>query len=160
MMTQFRIGNPDGAIQAGRHALELNPNNPRTMAKLAFILFVTGHWEEGAGLARAGPPQGESLDDVETILAFDAYRRGQFAQALQHLQQVNRPDCYCVQILEVATLGQLGRNVEAEAAIADLHRKRPQFEDSFEAELASRSFTPSLITLLKAGLEKAGLKVA
>jgi hypothetical protein len=73
---------------------------------------------------------------------------------------MSRPDCYCVQILEVAILGQLGRNAEAESAIADLRRKRPQFEESFEADLARRSFTPSLIALLKAGLEKAGLRIA
>ncbi|MDW6022891.1 hypothetical protein SAZ10_14100 [Mesorhizobium sp. BAC0120] len=160
MMTQFRLGNSDAAIQAGRRALELNPNNPRTIAKLAYILFVTGHWGEGAQLARASLQQGESRDDVESILSFDAYRRGQYAEALQHLRQINRSDCYCLQVLKVAILGQLGRKAEAEAAIADLRRERPQFEASFGADLAHRSFAPSLITLLKAGLEKAGVKVA
>jgi hypothetical protein len=65
-----------------------------------------------------------------------------------------------VQLLKVATLGQLGRLDEAEAAIAELRRSRPQFETSVHADLARRTFAPDLIALLQAGLEKAGLRVA
>jgi tetratricopeptide (TPR) repeat protein len=160
MATQFRIGNVDAAILAGRRALSLNPNNPLTMGKLAHILFVTGQWDEGAELARNAHREVVDSRDAETTLAFDAYRRGQFKETLLLLNQINKPDCYCLQILKVATLAQLGRFDEANAAIAALRSSRPQFELSVRADLGRRKFAPDLVDLLEAGLAKAGLKVA
>jgi tetratricopeptide (TPR) repeat protein len=159
MNAQFRAGNTDAAVLAGRRALALNPYNPATAARLARILFVTGRWDEGAALAQAALRDDAFPNDAEATLAFDAYRRGQYDEALLHLRQTNTGDCYCLQLLEVATLGQLGRRDEANVAIAELRRSRPQFETSFRIDLERRRFTPPLVSLLRAGLEKAGLKV-
>ena len=160
MSAQFRIGNIDAAILAGRRALDLNPNNTMTTGKLARILFVTGRWEEGSELARTARRLGDDSRDAETTLAFDAYRRGAFDETLRLLNQIDRPDCYCLQTLKVATLAQLGRFDEANAAIAVLRSQRPQFESSLRADLDRRRFAPDLVSLLEAGLAKAGLKVA
>ena len=159
MTTQFRVGNVDAAIAAGRRALYLNPNNPMTMGKLAHILFVTGQWDEGAELARTARRQVVDSRDAEATLAFDAYRRGRFEETLLVLNQINRPDCYCLQVLKVATLARLGRFDEANAAIAELRLSRPRFESSVRADLERRKFAPDLVGLLEAGLAKAGLKV-
>jgi hypothetical protein len=93
-------------------------------------------------------------------LAFDAYRRGRYNEALLILKQVNKPDCYCLQVLKIATLGELGRIDEVNAAIAELRRLRPQFESSLHADLTRRHFAPDLIEMLQQGLEKAGLRIA
>lgn len=160
MITQFKAGNPEGAIVAGRRALELNPYNPMTAAKLARILFITGRWDEGAALARTVQGQGLLPEDAAATLAFDAYRRSQFDEALLLLNQTSDRNCYCMQLLKVATLGQLGRVAEANEAAADLRRSRPHFEEAVRADLKHRQFTPSLIALIEAGLQRAGLKVA
>ena len=159
MNAQFRIGNIDAAILAGRRALDLNPNNAMTTGKLARILFVTGRWDEGAELARTARRLDDDSRDAETTLAFDAYRRGAFDETLRLLNQIDRPDCYCLQVLKVATLAQLGRFDDANAAIAVLRSARPQFETSIRADLDRRQFVPDLVSLLEAGLAKAGLKV-
>jgi tetratricopeptide (TPR) repeat protein len=160
MWTQFRTGNVDAAILSGRKALSLNPNNPVTMGRLAHILFVTGQWDEGAELARSAHRQVIDSSDAQTTLAFDAYRRGQFKETLLLLSQINKPECYCLQILKVATLAQLGRFDDANAAVAALRSSRPQFELSVRADLGRRRFAADLVDLLEAGLAKAGLKVA
>jgi tetratricopeptide (TPR) repeat protein len=160
MITQFRIGNIDAAIISGRHALSLNPNNPMTMGKLAHILFVTGRWDEGADLARDASRQVVDSRDAEATLAFDAYRHGRFDDTLLYLNQTNRTDCYCLQVLRVATLAQLGRFDEANATIAALRASRPNFEASLRADLGRRKFARDLVSLIEAGLAKAGLKVA
>lgn len=160
MTAQFRVGNPQGAIAAGKRALLLNPYNAETAAKLANILFVTGRWEEGAALARATQRQGPFLFDVDATLALDAYHRGAFDEALKLLNQTYQRDCYRLQLLKVATLGQLGRRNEANVLAEALRRSRPQFEKSLRSDLKRWQFEPSLIALVEAGLAKAGLKVA
>jgi tetratricopeptide (TPR) repeat protein len=160
MITQFSIGNPDSAIVAGRRALELNPYDPMAAAELAKILFVTGRWDEGAALARTTQREGILPAGAAAVLAFDAYRRGEFDEALLRLNQMSDRNCYRLQLLKVATLGQLSRIDEANEAAADLRRSHPQFEESFRAELKHRQFAPSLIALIEAGLQRAGLKVA
>jgi tetratricopeptide (TPR) repeat protein len=161
MITQFRLGHIEAAILAGRRALELNPYGPTTRARLAQILFVTGSWEEGAELARRVQTQGVSLGgDADITLAFDAYRRNQYDEALLLIRQMNKRDCFCVQVLEIATLGELGRLDEAAIAITELRRSRPQFEISLHADLARRQYAPRLVALIEAGLAKAGLRAA
>lgn len=160
MWTQYRLGNVDAAIAAGRRALTLNPINPVTMGRLANILFVTGQWDEGAELARTVRKQLGDNGDAQATLAFDAYRRGQYKEALFLLSQISRPECYCLQLLEVATLAQLGRFDEANAAIAALRSSRPRFEASLRADLMRRKFAPDFVDMLEVGLAKAGLKAA
>jgi hypothetical protein len=130
------------------------------MGRLAHILFVTGQWDEGAELARSAQRQVVASRDAQAILAFDAYRRGEFQETLLLINQINDPDCYCLQILKVATLAQLGRFDDANRAIAALRMSRPQFELSVRTDLGRRRFATDLVDLLEAGLAKAGLKVA
>lgn len=160
MIAQFRIGNAEAAILAGRRALELNPNNPMTAGKLANVLFVTGHWDEGAALARTAKARDILSREADATLAFDAYRQGRYEEALLILKQLNSRDCYCLQVLKVATLGKLGRFDEVNAAVAELRRLRPRFESSLHADLARRHFSPGLIAILQEGLQKAGLRIA
>ncbi len=157
MVTQWRVGNVDSAITAGRRALELNPYNPATMAKLARILSVIGRWDEGVALARTADDYGMPLDDSVATLAFDAYRRGDYTRTLFLLTQVNDHDCYELRLLNLAALGQLGRTADARAAMADLRLSHPQFETSFRADLKRRQFVPSFIDTIEAGLTKAGV---
>lgn len=162
MIAQFSAGNPESAIVAGRRALELNPYDPASATELATILFVTGRWDEGAALARATEREGEGMlpSGAAAVLAFDAYRRGEFDEALLLLKQMSDRDCYRLQLLKVATLGQLSRIDEANEAAADLRRSYPSFEGSVRANLKHRQFAPGLIALIEAGLQRAGLKVA
>ncbi|MDX8495343.1 hypothetical protein RFN29_27675 [Mesorhizobium sp. VK22B] len=161
MLAQFSIGNSEAAVQAGRRAMELNPSNPTTLAKLGRILFAAGRWDEGAELAlKADQLNGLPFRDAETTLAFDAYRRGEFGEALLHLQHMKAIGCYSTQILKAATLGELGRMKEAGVVIGELRQSRPDFDKSLIADLTRLKLSPRLIDLIRLGLEKVGLKAA
>jgi hypothetical protein len=89
----------------------------------------------------------------------DAYRRGAFDEALARLWQRHDAPCCDIKVLRTATLGQLGRRQEAEAAAETLRKSRAGFEKSFRADMAARNFEPEFISLLEDGLSKAGLHI-
>lgn len=157
MVALYKNGQPDAAIAAGQRALKLNPHDAATGRTLGTILFLTGKWEDGVSLVNAAD-RVQYASPSETILAFDAYRRGAYNQALQELQQLGMTDCHLTELLWIATLGRLGRLDEAAQHIAVLRRTQPRFEDTFASAMARRSITLSLAESLKSGLEAAGLK--
>jgi Flp pilus assembly protein TadD len=160
MMAEFRSGGIDAAIRSGRRAIELNPLNVSAKAKLGSILFAVGQWEEGLSLVmQADEIEERSPRKAEITFAFDAYRRGEYGEALARLQQHGPTDCYHAQLLEIATLGQLGRSEEAGEAMDELRRARPDFEQYFRRTMLRWQFAPTLVASLQAGLEKAGLEI-
>lgn len=159
MMAQFRTGHPDAAIFEGYRAIALNPYNFRVAARLGTILFTVGRWNEAVTLVRkASQSDYASFPRTELVLAFDAYRRGAFDEAILHLQRASDSNAYSDQLLRIATLGQLGRIQEANSAIAALRKARPGFERSFQADMAKRQLAQPLVNALVIGLAKAGLK--
>jgi tetratricopeptide (TPR) repeat protein len=160
MAALFRAGQIEAAVMAGRRGMELNPNNAAIPAKLGSILFTVGKWEEGIRLViKAGEIETGPLRDAEITLAMDAYRRGEYDEALLRLEQMGKTDCFCANVLRAATLGQLGRKQEAEAAAHTLRVSRGRFEKSFRKDMEARRFAPVIIASLEAGLAKAGISV-
>lgn len=157
MLTEFRSGDTEAAITTGRRAMELNPYDTAIAVRLGTILFLTGKWDAGLPLLRQVDEQEAGLPCcANAILAFDAYRRGQFDEALRRLQSANSGG-YLSQLLQVATLAQLGRREEMARTIAALRKAHPEFERSFTSDMNSRRLTPALTNSLKAGLQRAGL---
>ena len=108
MMAEFRNGGIEAAILSGRRAIALNPLNASARAKLGTILFVSGHWGEGMSLVTAGSEIDDSkLPEAEILLAFDAYRRGEYAEALARLER-NGPAIAIAPTSRNRALGQLG----------------------------------------------------
>lgn len=158
MTTQYRLGHVRAAILAGRRALELNPYNIVTKARLGSILFATGHWDEGVVLAR----QSVQFDffaalPAETTLALDAYRREDYQAAAERLQHFAGGQCHHASLLTIAALGELGRHEEAAKEIARIRTERPDFEQSLGTDLSRWNLAPALTERLQAGLTKAGL---
>ncbi|TPM94842.1 hypothetical protein [Mesorhizobium sp. B2-1-3A] len=152
MMARYRNGQPDAAIASGRRAMDRNPFDAAIALKLGGILFLTGRWDEGISLL-----SGADGTQDDTILAFDAYRRGAYDEAQRYLQQVRASGCYLTEVVWIATLGKVGRTEEAAQHIAALRRVQPRFEESVSDAMTSRSVAPSLAESLKSGLEAAGL---
>ena len=160
MIAEFRNGDIEAAILAGRRAVELNPLNSVATAKLGKILFYAGRWEEGIALAiRASEIEETPFPEAETTLAFDAYRRGEYEETLARLERRGPTHCPRVQMLKVAVFGQMGRADEAAKAMQELLRSRPGFEQYFRPTMRRWQIAPPLVASLQAGLEKAGLKI-
>jgi tetratricopeptide (TPR) repeat protein len=159
MLAQFDRGRTDAAISAGNRALVLNPNNPEVSAKLAKVLFSEGYWDAGVSLAQDA---GRSVDavprDAVLVLALDAYRRGDWAEASLLAEQVNGSD-FVTRVLRAAALGQLGSD-QAAGRLDDAGHRAPEFETTFREEMARRHFNPALSASIKEGLVKASLKTS
>jgi tetratricopeptide (TPR) repeat protein len=160
MMTAFRVGRLETARQAGRRAIALNPNNPAIAAKYSSILFAMGYWEDAVSLAR----KALLIDDIpqpdaERTLAFDAYRRGAYDEAIVRLKQMPESRCELSQLLLTASLAQAGDSQEASSMLATIKGAHPDFDQAFQVGMESHRLTPVLVKALGEGLKRAGSKV-
>ena len=161
MLAQFRNGQNEAAFVTGYHATTLNPNNSVIPARLGAMLFANGRWAEGVGLAvKAGMIESTPHSDAGLTLALDAYRRGEFAEALLRVQQMGRPDNYVANILELAASGQTGNGASAAEAAKRLDAGDEHFLVSFRNGMVARHYSPTLIDQLGAGLVKSGLAIS
>lgn len=155
MMAQFYSGRTPSAIETGKKAMALNPNNPDVAAKLGMVLFSSGYWDAGVSLAEDA---GRSVDvvprDATMVLALDAYRRADWSSASLLSEQLNGSDAV-VRLLRAATLGEIGSE-QATQRLADVRFHDPDFEQTYSELMSARRFVPALATSIKAGLVKAG----
>jgi thioredoxin-like negative regulator of GroEL len=160
MQASLRSGNVEAAKRAGKRAVELNPYNTFIAARYASMLFSLGDWNEAVPLALdAARSDATPQPDAQRTLAFDAYRRGAFGEAVQMLQAADS-HCYLARLLLAAALAQSGREREAASAVAEIRQTRPGFENSFQTDMAKRHITPELVAALGEGLKRAGSKIA
>lgn len=159
MMAAFRVGHLETARQAGKRAIALNPNNPAIAAKYSSILFAMGDWDEAVPLAQKAlliddAPQ----PDAERTLAFDAYRRGAYDEAITRLKQMPDSRCELSQLLLTASLAQAGDNQGASTMLASIKGTRRDFDRAFQIDMESRRLTPVLVKALDDGLKLAASK--
>jgi Flp pilus assembly protein TadD len=155
----FRSAKVDAAITAGYRAMALNPANSSIVAKVGWMLFLSGKWSEGAGLAiRSGLLDTYPHHEAAMTLALDAYRTGQYDEALLRVRQMDDLDDPIVGLLLAATLGEQGDSDGAAAAVKSIADRRSDFEASFRPDLQALQYSPVLIDALQAGLVKAGAR--
>jgi tetratricopeptide (TPR) repeat protein len=160
MMAAFRAGLLEKAKQAGSRAIALNPDNPAVAAKYSSILFAMGDWKNAVPLARQASLINDTPQpDAERTLAFDAYRRGAYDEAALRLQRLAGSRCPLTQLLLAASLAQAGDEREATEMLTAIKGERPDFEETFQADMASRRLTPVLVDALGEGLRRAGSSV-
>lgn len=158
MLAQFRNGQTEAAFVSGYRAMALNPDNSVIPARLGAMLFAAGRWADGSELAiKAGLIEDVPHSDAGLTLALDAYRRGEFAEALLRVQQMGRSEDYIANILELAASAQVGDTETVAEVVTRLKSRNRQFWTSFRADMAARQYAPVLIDSLGAGLMKAGL---
>ncbi|PZM11226.1 hypothetical protein [Rhizobium tubonense] len=157
-MVLFDSGKIDAAITSGYRAMSFNPANSAIVAKLGLLLFLSGRWDDGVGLAiKSGLTDTFPQADAALTLALDAYRTGQYDESAIRARQLNDSDNDIAGILLAATLGQRGEIAEAAAVLATLRKDRPDFDAKFRGDLSEQHYAPELINSLQAGLVKAGV---
>jgi hypothetical protein len=158
MMAHFYSGRTASAVNAGKKALALNPNNPDVAAKFGMVLFTAGYWDAGVSLAQdAGRAVDAVPRDATLVLALDAYRRGDWSGASLLAEQINCSDII-VRMLRAASLGELGSD-QAAKRLADVRSRDPDFEQNYSQLMAARRFVPALAASIETGLVKAGANI-
>ena len=160
MEALFHLGHADAAISAGRRALALNPYDDDAAAALARVLALTGRWDDAIPLIEKAVDLAEiASPETHSVLAMDAYRRGAYEVALAHVVQSNRGACCEIDILHLATLGQLEMQPAAQTVAASLQKVGMRSETSFYRYMKERRFDPAFVSLLRDGISKLGLPV-
>jgi TolB-like protein len=143
--------------QAGRRALELNPNDSDVLMAFGFLLTCRGEWDEGLALLdRAGELNPEPPNWYWLAFARWHLNQGEYAEALAVAQRADGTDFYWTHALQAMANALLGQQAEAQAAVGRLQEANPRFEAECREELA-RWCAPDEIVPLMTALRRAGL---
>lgn len=145
---------------AAQRAMELNPMDGFTLAYMGFLLSYSGDWERGCALmekARNLNPNHPGWYWFPPF--FDAYRKGDYQEALDLALKVNMPGFWRNEFALAVTYGQLGEHELAHNAALALLAIRPNFSTIAREEL-TKWWQPELVEQLLDGLRKAGLEIA
>jgi len=146
----------EALIREAEETIALNPNNGYLVGASAWAMALAGEWERGLVLLRrstAGNPHYPTWFNLAPFL--DHYRRGECAEALVHAEQFNTELAWDL-ILRAAALGQLGRNEDAKAVIAQLEARFPNVAADPAHYLRGYIFIDDLVVKVLDGLRKAG----
>ncbi|WP_331376274.1 tetratricopeptide repeat protein [Sinorhizobium chiapasense] len=159
MMARFAAGETEAAFLSGRRAASLNPLDDSVLARLGYLLFVSGEWQEGVKLARSAGQNKEYVQRAAVLtLALEDYRIGNYDEALRRVRQLASPSDTMVNILRIAAAGQLGLQEEATDAMEELRGRVERFESVLRRQMWAQHFSPELAALIEAGLRKAGVR--
>ena len=142
---------------AADRAIALNPMDGFTIAYLGFLIAYAGDWERGCALserARSLNPHHPGWYWFPPVL--DAYRKGDYHDALVIASKINMPGFWRTQVALAASYGQAGEMQQAAKALRALLTIRPDFAAVARQELG-KWWQPQLVEHLIDGLRKAGL---
>ncbi|HET9200799.1 MAG TPA: adenylate/guanylate cyclase domain-containing protein [Dehalococcoidia bacterium] len=149
----------DDAIAEGRRAIAIDPNYADGYLLLSHILIYAGEAEEGVEIANLGMPlDPDSMYHNLMHLADGQRLLGRSEEAIEHLKRSVelRPDFVPGYVWLASTYGNLGRQVEAEAAAAQVLQLNPHFSISaYGGKVPYRD--EAVLEQFRQGLRAAGL---
>lgn len=139
-------------------ALALNPNSPTYAGTVGYLFAVAGDFDRGEALLRQAFDTGLAQPGwFHHGLFIVHYARGEYEKAFREVERVLPPAGFWDPALRAAALGKLGRGAEAEEALDELRRLKPDFEERASA-LLSRTPVPEQVRAdVLDGLRRAGL---
>lgn len=154
-IVHFFRGENDKFKAEAQRALDLNPNDPETLADIGHFLAFMGDFERGVSLSR----QAQQLNPLHPgwyhfSFARYHYDRQDYEEVLADIQRTGLPDFYWTHLLKAAAEGQLDRP-EAKDSLQKIYDLKPDF--SALVELRKWNAAPQDCDHILAGLRKAGL---
>ncbi len=138
MEANFRKGRIEDALEAGKRAVALNPNNLEVKATLALALFANQNWDQAIALINESEQQKRNMAlKARTVLALDAARRGNWHDVLLFANQLPPQNDLAVGF-RLAALVQL-RPTEATAELKDVTQSNPGLHQAVGNELEGMS---------------------
>ena len=137
-------------------ALNLNPNDPETLADIGHYLAFMGEFDRGVELSR----RARELNPLHPgwyHFSFARYHfdRREYAEMLKVVERIAMPHFYWTHMLNAAAQGQL-EDDQAAASLERVYELKPDF--SATAELNKWNAAPDDLEHLLEGLRKAGLR--
>ena len=148
-------------------AIELNPVDGGSNAAMGAMIAFAGDWDRGISLIeRAMALNAQYPFWCRSMQGFNEFRAGKYEAAVAALVKSNAPELFWTQMFLAAAYALLGDSAAASRALEHMIRLRADFNslDAAEAHLdkwMQRDVTVRVLEgLNKAGLRKAGLKIA
>lgn len=154
-------GDMEAFRRTGADARRLNPNNPEIMADFGNKLVAMGSYDEGVALIRKAMSLNPGHPGWYNIgLLLDAYRRGDYDEALVAADRLNMPLHYRSWAFLTMIYGAMGDKAKALAAGEELLKLQPDFALNARSDMRKWGYRPELIELCVDGLKKAGIAIA
>lgn len=157
MFALYFSGEKDAAIQVGKAALEINPNDTELMGEYGYRLALSGDWKAGCALVdEARKRQPGPAGAYEAALALCAYQQSDFPTAAKWIRKypmTDNPQYHAIAAIIFAELGD--PQVTSEVDWLRLHA--PQYFKDARAEIAYRIGRKEDVDRILVSLEKAGV---
>jgi TolB-like protein len=155
-IVHFFRGENDRFEQEARRAIDLNPNDPETLADIGHYLAFMGEFERGAELSR----RARLLNPLHPgwyhfSFARLHYHQRAYAEVVADMERVGLPHFYWTHLLTAAALGQMA-HPDAGKALARIFEVKPDF--SARVELRKWNAAPDDLEHIMDGLRRAGLR--
>jgi serine/threonine protein kinase/Tfp pilus assembly protein PilF len=143
-----------------RRAAELNPMNGSAMGWIGIMIAYSGDWDEGCAQVESAMQLNPHHPSWYWLpLACNAYRKGDYAGALDTALKINLPGYFYAHLTRAAAYGQLGQLDAAQKSLNEMLALRPDMATAAREELA-KWWEPDLVEHIIDGLRKAGLSIA
>jgi TolB-like protein/Tfp pilus assembly protein PilF len=148
------------ADEVNRRLLSLHPTNPEVLGQVGWRTAFAADWDEGTALVRRAIDRSIKAPwFYRMFIAFDHYRRGDYAAALAEAELIAGEGTVQLPVLVAAIHGQLGNKDAAQRAIDRAMNLNPLFLKDPRAAMRRHNTPDDLIDRVIDGLHKAGLEV-
>ena len=149
------------ALQVGKQALAINPNDTEFMSNYGERLSLSGKWSEGCSLieeARQRNPG--SSADYQASLGLCSYFSGDYSQAIMWITRTPSDKNPLYHLLSAAFYGEAGKKMEADRERAWLEQNQPDLVKDIRNQLSMRLGRAQDVETFIGSLRKAGLEIA
>ena len=159
-LARWFAGNAAGALDALEAGRRLNPNDTTILADLGQRYAMLARWDDAVPLLEESYATNPAQPGSYRIgLFLYHYAHGRFTDALAEARRVDAPNVLYGHVAVAAAAAELGLDDEAANAVAAIQGLDPAYGARIVSDLESRHVAPSLVPLIVAGLEKAGLAI-
>ncbi len=157
-LVHFHRGDEGSFLKHVEQTIALNPNSPYVVGVAGWHMALYGEWERGLSLMEKGMrlnPYHPSWFHLATYM--DYYRRGKYENAFAEALKFNLPGLFWDPVMRAATLGQMGKEHEARAAVGELLKLEPDFVTRGRRLISHYVKVDDLVDMIIEGLRRAGL---
>jgi len=157
-LVYFHLGAKEMFLQHLEQSLALNPNAPYIIGVAGWHLALYGEWDRGLTLLTKGMKLNPYHPSWFHLAPFmDAYRRGEYENALAEALKFNYPELFWDPVMRAAAFGRLGRQSQAKTAVGQLLKLEPDFATRGRLLIGRYVKVDDLVDGVIDGLRKAGL---
>jgi len=154
-----------GELTAAREELEqalrLSPDSLVYLEIIGYLLTLLGDWERGRALSLSALERNpHCLPHVGFGLWTESLRRGELEAAYRAALEYRDATFFWRPVMRASCLGLLGRESEAGVEVAELLRRKPDFETRGRVLIGHYIKFPEVMRPIVDGLAKAGLNLA